>query len=76
MVLARIRGVSWRDFFRANFCKAVDGPVRDLKLGVDEISAIQILENDNMQHNNLLISEANLQACGLSKLGEDGITFT
>lgn len=65
-------GANWGDFFRLNFSKAVDGSMRDIKLGVDERAAIEILTTDGTNHCAQLISEGSLQAAKLSDLGEQG----
>jgi hypothetical protein len=67
-----LEGDNWDHFFRPNFCKAEDGPMKYLKLGVEEEAAIAILTNDNLHHCANLISEDSLQANGLSNLGPDG----
>ena len=68
-----MEGCDWDDYFRPNFSRAIDGPVRSIKLGIEEEAAINILTADNLQHCNLLISEANLQAHGLSDLAPEGM---
>ena len=62
----------WADYFYSNFSKAEDGPVRTLKLGVEEEAAIQILTGDCLHHCSVLVSEASLQEHGLSDLGLEG----
>ena len=67
-----MEGASWEDCFYSNFSRAEDGPVRSLKSGLEEEAAIRILTGDNLHHCSLLISEASLQAHGLSDLGPKG----
>ena len=52
-------------FFRPNFYRAVDGEVRDLKLGVDELAAVTTLTSDCAHHCATLISEESLQRYAL-----------
>ncbi|KAK1392679.1 hypothetical protein POM88_011735 [Heracleum sosnowskyi] len=61
-------GDDWNNYFCPNFTRATDGSLRSLKLGVDDLAAIQLLTDDCLHHCNLLISEDNLQAMGLSTL--------
>ena len=68
-----MEGASWEDCFYSNFSRAEDGPVRSLKLGLEEEAAIRILMGDNLHHCSLLLSEASLQAHGLNDLGPKGI---
>ena len=64
---------NWADYFYSDFSKAEDGPVRSLKLGVEEEAAITILTGDCLHHCSLFVSEASLQEHGLSDLGPEGI---
>ena len=70
-----MEGADWDECFKPNFSRAEDGPVRSLKLGVEEEAAIRILTGDNLHHSSILISEASLQEHGLSDLGPQGIIF-
>ena len=51
---------NWEDFFRPEFSRAIDGPVQDLKLGVDELAAVATLTADCAHHCATLISEDSL----------------
>ena len=64
---------NWDEFFRPDFSRAVDGPVRDLKLGVDELAVVATLTGDSAHHCAILISEDSLQRYHLSGLTEQGI---
>lgn len=50
----------WGNFFRPNFLRAIDGPVRDIKLGVDELAFVETLTGDSLHHCAQLISEESL----------------
>ena len=70
-----MEGADWADYFYSDFSRAEDGPMRSLKLGVEEEAAIKVLTADNLHHCSLLISEASLQLHGLSDLGPEGMPF-
>lgn len=64
---------NWTNFFRPNFSRAVDGPLRDHKLGVNEIIVVATLTAECLQHCSNLVSKASLQEHNLSDLGVKGI---
>ena len=65
---------NWDDFFQPEFSRAVDGPIQDLKLGIDELPAVATLIADCDHHCPTLISEDSLQKYGLSKLNKQCIS--
>ena len=43
-------GADWDEFFRPSFSRSVDGLIRDIKMGIDETTAVATLTGDCLNH--------------------------